>query len=356
MLLALAFVWLVNYIVLMGGIKSGIEKANKFFMPLLVICLVIIAIRGVTLEGASEGLNYFFKPEFSKLKDPTVWIAAYGQIFYSLSICFGIMMTYASYLPKKTDIVNNAFLTGLGNCSFSILSGIAVFSVLGYMAASQGVPVSEVSTGGIGLAFVVFPTAINALPNMNALMGALFFFCLIFAGFSSSMSILEVIVSGFSDKFKSSRKKVLTISCSVGFLFSFLFVTDAGLYFLDIIDHFVNTYAIAIAGLIEIIFLGWYLNLEKIRNYANSMSDFHVGTWWNISLKYLTPILLSIMFIFNTFIDLSQGYEGYDITSLLTIGGSTLILILIIAVILNGMKGDKSYQQSLGKGVDFNEF
>ncbi|WZL80939.1 sodium-dependent transporter [Vallitaleaceae bacterium 9-2] len=355
MLIALALVWLVNYIVLMGGIKSGIEKANKIFMPLLVVCLIVITIRGLTLEGATQGLDYFFRPEFSKLKDPTVWIAAYGQIFYSLSICFGIMMTYASYLPKKTDIVNNAFLTGLGNCSFSILSGIAVFSVLGYMAASQGVAVSEVSTGGIGLAFIVFPTAINALPNMNALMGALFFFCLIFAGFSSSMSILEVIVSGFSDKFESSRKKVLTLTCFVGFIFSFLFVTDAGLYFLDIIDHFINTYAIAVAGLIEIIFLSWYLNLEDVRKYANSMSDFSIGKWWNISLKYLTPILLSVMFVFNTFIDLTKGYENYDLTSLLAIGGSTLVFIVIIAIVLNRMSGASNYHTSLGKGVDLNE-
>jgi NSS family neurotransmitter:Na+ symporter len=356
MLVAPALVWLVNYIVLMGGIKAGIEKANKIFMPLLVICLLVITARGLTLDGAAQGLDYFFKPEFTKLKDPTVWIAAYGQIFYSLSICFGIMITYASYLPEKTDLVNTAFLTGLGNCSFSILSGIAVFSVLGYMATSQGIPVSEVSTGGIGLAFVVFPTAINALPNMNALMGALFFSCLIFAGFSSSMSILEVIVSGFADKFESSRKKILTITCLVGFIFSFLFVTDAGLYFLDIIDHFINIYAIAIAGLIEIIFLSWYLNLEDVRQYANGMSDFSVGKWWKLSLKYLTPIVLSIMFVFNTVIDLTQGYEDYDLKSLLAIGGSTMAFILVMALVLNHFKGRPTYHSSIGKGVDLSEY
>lgn len=128
------------------------------------------------------------------------------------------------------------------------------------------------------------------------------------------------------------------------------------MYFLDIIDHFINTYAIAVAGLIEIIFLSWYLNLEDVRNYANRMSDFQIGKWWNISLKYLTPILLSIMFIFNTFIDLTKGYENYDLTSLLGIGGSTLIFILIIAIILNHMNGSSNYHGTLGKGVDLNEY
>jgi len=351
MLIALAFVWGINYIVLMGGIKSGIEKANKIFMPLLVLCLIIVAFRGVTLDGAMQGLDYFFKPNFAALKDPTVWIAAYGQIFYSLSICFGIMITYASYLPEKTDIVNNAFLTGLGNCSFSILSGIAVFSVLGYMATQQGVPVSEVSAGGIGLAFVVFPQAINALPGANSLMGALFFLCLIFAGLSSSMSIMEVLVSSITDKFGFSRRKTLTSITVVGFGVSLIFVTGAGLYILDIVDHFINTYAIAISGLVEIIFIAWFFDLEDVRQYANSMSDFSIGSWWNFTLKYMTPVLLSIMFAFNAFNDFTKGYEGYSIKALSVYGGGTLLLIVIFAIYLKSIHGNLNHEQQMGKGV-----
>ncbi len=356
MLVTLAAVWLINYLVLMGGVKAGIEKANKIFMPLLIICLVVVAARGLTLEGAMVGLDYFFKPQFSKLADPRVWIAAYGQIFYSLSICFGIMITYASYLPKKTDLVNNAFLTGLGNCSFSLLAGITVFSVLGYMATSQGLGVEEVAAGGIGLAFIVFPTAINALPGMNSMIGALFFLCLIFAGLSSSMSVLEVIVSSFSDKFNASRKKVLTITSVLGFLVSLMFVTGAGLYILDIVDHFINTYAIAIAGLIEIIFLGWFINLEEVRQYANSMSDFSVGKWWNFTLKILTPLLLTIMFGFNTVIDFTKGYEGYSIEALLLIGAGTLVVLFVLASLITMVTGKQEHEQVLGKGVNIIEY
>ena len=356
MLVALALVWVINYVVLMGGIKSGIERANKIFMPLLIICLVVVAVRGLTLEGSLAGIDYFFKPQFSELRNPRVWIAAYGQIFYSLSICFGIMITYASYLPEKTDLVNSAFLTGLGNCSFSLLSGITVFSVLGYMAASQGVSVEEVAAGGIGLAFIVFPTAINALPGLNGLMGALFFLCLIFAGLSSSMSVMEVIVSSFSDKFKAGRRLVLTVTSLIGFAVSLTFVSGAGLYILDIVDHFINTYAIAIAGLIEIIFLSWFLNLDEVRAYANSMSDFSVGRWWNFTLKIMTPVLLSIMFAFNTFIDFTQGYEGYSLRALLAYGGGTLLLLAFMSVVVTALKGQDGHEVRLGKGVDLGEY
>jgi NSS family neurotransmitter:Na+ symporter len=260
------------------------------------------------------------------------------------------MITYASYLPEKTDIVNNAFMTGLGNCSFSILSGMTVFSVLGYMAAQQGVPVSEVSAGGIGLAFVVFPKAINALPGMNGIFGAIFFLCLIFAGLSSSMSIIEVVVSSIQGKFDVSRKKVLRYVIGIGFFISLIFVTGAGLYILDIVDHFVNTYAIALAGLVEIVVLAYLVDLEELRSYANGMSDFSIGRWWIYTLKYLTPVLLAIMFVFNTYIDFTKGYEGYSIKALMVYGVGTLVFIVVGAVIFNNIKVTDRNEDQISRG------
>ncbi len=351
MLLALILVWALNIIVLISGIKKGIEKANKIFMPLLVISLLVIVIRGVTLEGAAAGLNYFFTPDFSALLKPSVWIAAYGQIFYSLSICFGIMITYASYLPDDTDIVNNAFMTGFGNSSFSMLAGIGVFSVIGYMATTNGLAVEEVASGGIGLAFIVFPQIINALPGLNSIMGMVFFASLIFAGVSSSMSILEVIVTSISEKFEMGRKKATLVVGGIGFACSLIFVTGAGLYILDIVDHVINNYGIAIAGLIEIIFLAWYLKIDDMRKYANEASDFQVGEWWNFTLKYLTPVLLSVMFIFNVYNDVVYGYEGYKLSALLTFGGGTMIIIIGLSLIFSLSRGGDKFEKKMGVGV-----
>lgn len=338
----LLLVWGVNYVVLSMGIKDGIEKANKIFMPLLIAALLIVTLRGLTLPGAMKGLDYFFSPNLSKLADPKVWVAAYGQIFYSLSICFGIMLAYSSYLPKESDIVNNAFITGFGNCSFSLLSGIAVFSILGYMATQQGVEVSEVAAGGVGLAFIVFPQAINALPGFNTLFGAVFFLSLLFAGFSSSISVVETVVSAVTDRFSIERKKALNFIVGIGLLISLIFATGGGLYVLDIADYFINNYGIAISGLIEIILISWFFNLESIREYVNPISDFTIGKWWNFMLKYLTPALLGYMTIKKIFSDISKPYGGYQLEAIFRYGFGILGFTIILAFIFDRMSERKS--------------
>src|SRR5699024_12115604 len=103
------------------------------------------------LEGGIEGLNVCFEPDFGEILNPSVWVAAYGQIFFSMSIAFAIMITYSSFLPKKSGITNNGFITGFSNSAFELLAGIGVFSVLGFMSTQQGIPVDEVVDGGVGL-------------------------------------------------------------------------------------------------------------------------------------------------------------------------------------------------------------
>jgi len=111
----LIVVWAVVYFVLSRGVQKGIEKANKFFMPVLFLLIIIMAIRGITLEGAALGLNAMFEPDWSGIASASTWVAAYGQVFFSLSIAFAIMITYSSYLPEKSDINNNAFMTAFAN-------------------------------------------------------------------------------------------------------------------------------------------------------------------------------------------------------------------------------------------------
>lgn len=351
-LIPLILVWVINYIVLAGGIKGGIEKANKIFMPLLIISILVITVRGLTLPGAVDGLNYLFTPDFSKILNGRVWVAAYGQIFYTLSICFAIMLAYSSYLPKKSDIVNNAFITSFGNCGFSLIAGIAVFSILGYMALTQGASIEEVAgSGGVGLAFVVFPMAINALPGANGIFGVLFFLCLVFAGLSSSMSIIEAFVSGITDKFNVSRKKALTVSCIVGLIVSLIYATGAGLYILDIVDHFNNSYGIALAGLVEAILLGWFFNLEVVRNHVNPISDFKIGKWWNVCVKYVTVILLGIMILLNIYQDIVNPYEGYPVNALIILCAIVVCFSIIAGFIVSRMKGSENFRQSISKEV-----
>ncbi len=333
----LVIVWLVVYFVLLGGVKGGIEKANKIFMPLLFIMVLIILFRGLTLPGALKGLDYMFKPDFSKITDAGVWISAYGQVFFSLSIAFAIMITYSSYLPEKSDINNNAFMASFADVGFSLLAGISVFSILGYMANAQGKEVADVATAGVGLAFVVFPQVINTLPGFQGFFGAVFFLVLAFAGFTSIISITEVIVAATQDLLKVSRKIAVTIVCSITFIVAILFTTGAGLYILDIVDHYVNDYNIVLGGLIEILLIGWILKkLPEFKQHANDLSDFKIGIWWDICLKYITPIMLIIMSILKFKTDLTAPYyEGYPLIAQVVFGWSVPILGFILALILS---------------------
>ncbi len=342
----LLLVWGINYTVLRMGVKNGLEKANEIFMPLLVVALLVIVIRGVTLPGAMDGLDYFFSPDFSKLTDPKVWLAAYGQIFFSLSICFAIMYAYASYLPKKSDIVNNAFMTGLGNCGFSLISGIGVFSILGFMAHTQGVSVAEVSTAGVGLAFIVFPEAINQLPGMNGLIGGIFFSTLIFAGLSSSLSIMEAVVAAISDKFNLTRVQALNRFTLTSGLLSLLFTTNGGLYILDIVDYATNQYGIVIAGILELIILGWFFHLESVRTYVNELSDFRVGKWWIWAIKG-TSFILTVILALKVKGEITSPYEGYPWIALGVYGLGAMIIITVGSFIMTKKKESKEFENNI---------
>jgi len=148
--LPMVLAWGITFAAIFTGIKGGIERASKIMMPLLFLMVIGLITRVVFLPGALDGVNYLFEPDFSKITDPTVWSAAYGQIFFTLSVGFAIMIAYSSYLPEKSDINNNAFMTVLINCGFSITSCVLIFAVLGYMAQDQAKPITEVVTAGVG--------------------------------------------------------------------------------------------------------------------------------------------------------------------------------------------------------------
>ena len=355
-LLGIAFVWIINWFICYKGVKGGIEKANKFLLPTLVGIMIIIAIRSVTLEGASIGLNTLFTPDWSVVLQPKVWVAAYGQVFFSLSLAMGIMMTYSSYLPRKTDINNSAFMTAFANCGFEFLSAIAVFGILGYMANAQGLPMSEVVSSGVGLAFVVFPAVFTEMGSVGTLLGVLFFLCLLFAGVTSSVSLAEAVSAPFRDKFGWDRKKVVTGITVIGFVLSSVFATGSGLYLLDIIDNFINNYGIVVVGMFEVILIGWIVKPNTIRDHVNKISYFRIGKWWNITIKFLTPALLIFMLVQSFINEIKTPYGGYPITAIFAYGWSIVALGIIVSLIITkkpwrNKSMDESVESEEAQGV-----
>ena len=160
--------------------------------------------RAVPATAPATGLDALFTPDWGALGETGVWVAAFGQIFFSLSVGFGIMITYASYVGRRTDMTGSGLVVGFANSGFELLAGIGVFAALGFMANAAGVAVDEVATEGLGLAFVAFPAIISEAPA-GALIGVLFFGSLVLAGLTSLVSVIEVVISAVRDKFEMTR-------------------------------------------------------------------------------------------------------------------------------------------------------
>jgi len=333
----LAVVWLLIYLSLFKGVET-LGKIVYFTVIIPWLIIIIMVVRGLTLPGAMEGIKFYLTPDFSALLKPQVWLAAYGQIFFTLSLAMGTLIVYASYLHEKADITVNALLTSLANCLTSFIAGFAVFSTLGYLAQTLGVSVKDVTTSGIGLAFVTYPMAISLLPVAARFFAALFFLLLLTLGIDSAFSMTEPVVESVVDKWGIRKKFVLPVICMLGFLVGLPFTTRAGLYWIDIADHFITNYGITVVGFLECIVIGYVLGAKKARNYINQVSEMKIGIWWDIFIKFLTPAFLGTSLVFQFVKLIKNGYGGYPIWTTY-IGLGFILISAIFAIILAKIKG-----------------
>ena len=341
-LLGLLVVWVVNWLIVFFGVEQGIEKANKVFMPMLFVLILILVAWTWTLPGAKEGMMKYLRPDFSRLGDAKVWIDAYSQIFFTLSLGFGIMVAYASYLPRKADINLNACLTSLVDTLVSIVAGLAVFGTLGYMAEQTATPFEKVVQHGIGLAFVAYPQAISLLPSLQRLFGVLFFLTLTVAGIASSISILEAFSVAVMDKFHYPRKTVVTILSVLGFLGGIVFATGGGLAWLDIVDHFLSHYGLFVACILQCLLVGWIYKARALREHVNAVSLFRIGWFFDFSIRYLVPGVLMILLVSDLVKDVRQPYGGYPWLALLLIGRDWLLVTLIASLFVAARRWRRS--------------
>ncbi len=343
---AVALIWLVNWYITYRGIEKGIEKAAKFMMPILFAVTLVIIGWAVSLDGAGDGIRLYTTPDFSKIRNIKVWIAAYGQIFFSLSLGFGIMIAYASYLPRKANVFKSSLVIGFSNSCYEVFAGFGVFGVLGYMAMKQQVPIEEVVTSGIGLAFVAYPKAISLLP-LGSVFGVLFFFLLTIAGISSSISIIEAFTAAILDKFGFPRKKVITVVCVAGFSGSLLFTTHAGLYWLDIVDHFLNHYGLVTVGILEAFVIGWLYKTRRLKDHIagnlglsgkkHRVFKYVVLQLWNYCIKFVTPVALGFALIYSLVEEFRKPYGDYPVSGIIILGIGWLLVTHIVAFGLSGL-------------------
>ena len=279
----------------------------------------------LTLPGASIGYTQIFTPDWSALTNLNVWLAAFGQIVFSLSLGMSIALTYASYLPEDSKLTDNALIVAFSNSGFEVFNAIGIFSILGFMTLTSGIPFNELVTEGTGLAFVVFPKVFNVMGPWASVIGPLFFLCILFAGLTSLIALLEVASFAISEKFGFSRRKSATLVCVVGFCISCLFATAAGSYLLGIFDAFLNNFALLFGVFLECIIFGWIYNFDELVEVLNSHSSIQMDPFWKIIIKYILPICIFVLW--------AQGVYSTILTGDTTSHMVMLALAIIIVVV-----------------------
>ncbi|KAA5540996.1 sodium:calcium symporter [Roseiconus nitratireducens] len=341
------FTFAVNFVLIYRGVARGIEVFCKFAIPLMVVCALCVLVRVLTLpwEKVEAGLGFMWNPDFAALANAETWLAASGQIFFSLSVGFGVIINYSSYLKKKDDVV----LSGLTACSMNEFFEVCLGGLITLPAAFIFLGTAVGSQGTFGLGF-------NALPNVFAQMpagqffGFLWFFMLFLAAITSSLSMLQPVIAFFEEGFglqRSASVSVLGIIALAGSGFVMYF--SAELKALDTFDFWVGTFLIFVLAMIQAVMYGWVFGIERGAKYSADGSHLGIPTFVQYMLKFLVPLYLGVIFIFfvmDNVLDqtdpetgeVTPGYlskianDPVTYMSLLFIGGTIVFLTVLVHV------------------------
>ena len=291
----MAFI-ILTAVVVMRGVKDGIERWSKILMPLLLVIMVILCVKSLTLSGASEGLKFFLKPDFSKITGK-VLISALGQSFFSLSIGMGALITYGSYIGNKDNLISTATSVTLADTFVAILAGIIIFPA----AFTFGIR----PEAGASLAF-------TTLPMVFQQMSGGYFFCLIFflllviATLTSTISLLEVIVAALTEELNMKRWQaavlgsvgtaVIGLLATISMRYASLSIFDKTVF--DLLDHVTAMYLMPIGGLLIVLFVGWRMKKNDVNNELSTSSKIaFLRKIVYFIIRYIAPVAILVIFI-----------------------------------------------------------
>lgn len=282
-------------VVIIRGVKNGVERVSRILMPVLVLLSIAIAIYSITLPGAVEGVKYFLIPDFSRFSIQAV-LAALGQMFYSMSLAMGIMITYGSYLRKEDDLEKGVSNIELFDTGIAFLAGLMIIPAVFAFSGNDPAALNQ----GPGLMFVTLPKVFETM-GLSTIIGCLFFLLVLFAALTSAISLLEAIVSTVCDEFHISRAKatiimtaiaiVMGIPSSLGFgLWSDFQIL--GMSILDFFDFITNAVLMPIGALLTCIFVGYILKVNVITGEVKLSSSFKREKLFTIMVQYIAPICI----------------------------------------------------------------
>ncbi|XP_072181826.1 sodium- and chloride-dependent GABA transporter 2-like [Diadema setosum] len=315
--LSLFLVWTLCYFCIWKGVKwTG--KVVYFTATFPYIVLIALLIRGVTLPGAANGLLYYVKPDLRRLRDGKVWMDGGTQIFYSYAIGLGACISLGSYNKYHHNVYRDSMILAATNSFTSLLGGVAIFSVLGYMSHEQGVPIDQVASKGPGLAFIAYPRAIALMP-LAPFWAVVFFIMILMVGLDSQFVTTEGFVTAISDLFphwirKPYRRELFVFAvCMTSYLIALSMVTRGGMYVFQIFDTYaVSGMALLWLALFEAVAIGWAYGADRFYNNITEMVQFRPIPWFKYCWMFSLPGLSLAIWIFSITSWSPMTYDDYE--------------------------------------------
>ncbi|KAJ7332829.1 hypothetical protein JRQ81_015009 [Phrynocephalus forsythii] len=306
--------WIVVFLCLFKGVKSS-GKVVYFTATFPYVVLTILFVRGITLEGAVTGIMYYLTPQWDKILDAKVWGDAASQIFYSLGCAWGGLITMASYNKFHNNCYRDSIIISITNCATSVYAGFVIFSILGFMAKHLGVDVSKVADHGPGLAFVAYPEALTLLP-VSPLWSVLFFFMLILLGLGTQFCLLETLVTAIVDEVGNDwiirRKTLVTLAVAVvGFLLGVPLTTQAGIYWLLLMDNYAASFSLVVISCIMCVAIMYVYGHRNYFKDIEMMLGFPPPLFFQICWRFISPVIIFFILVFTVIQYRPISYNTY---------------------------------------------
>ena len=343
----LIVIWGLIYLFSRKEINKGILTISKISLILSFVLLIGMLLFSLQLPGSRTGIMALFNPNWSVLLDFNVWLAAFGQLVFSYGLGYAIASTYSSYLGDNAKLIDNAWIIVLVSLVFEVLVSVLLFAIMGYMALGRNIPITSLVSDSFSLIFVVFPNVFNIMDPWVYMVAPAFFLLIFVGSLSTVLALIEPLSNAISEKFGWTRDRAVRQLVLVGLFLSFIFATGMGEYLLRITDSFITQFAIILGVLFEIIVLAWVYDLEDLRSVINSNSYIKVDKSWIITIKFIIPIILAIIWILGVYNLILVG----DRQSLLVQSVIASIFVIVpLALTVIPYKGDYSLDLFDNKG------
>ncbi|XP_078601679.1 sodium-dependent proline transporter-like [Branchiostoma floridae x Branchiostoma japonicum] len=338
--LCLLLAWVLVFFCLFKGVKST-GKVVYFTATFPYIMLIILLIRGAILPGAIDGVLFYITPDFNRLTEYQVWYDAASQIFYSLAIAFGAVLTMASYNKFNNNIQRDAIMIPLINCGSSVFAGFAVFCFIGFMAHELKVEVKDVVASGPGLVFIVYPEALTLLP-ISPVWAVCLFGMILTLGLDSMFMTVETITTALVDEFPkllSKYKTWMLFGFCVGmYLLGLTQCTQAGIYWLTLMDWYAAGFCLFVTAFFQAIGISWIYGIKRFSANIKSMIGHEPNIYFKVCWMFISPALMMFILIFSLVTYTPVKYNGIEYPSWavnlgLLMAFSSIVMIPLVAIL-----------------------